>query len=415
MDWSKLFKKKDIGEFLMRRKLIKAITCFIPNKTTRHKAQSFLTSLLTKENVSFVTAPDAPWALVSYLIDWALEPKKKNLFQYHSNRWENKELVHSLMKLGYNVDVIFYKNHFFKPKKDYRVIIDLGTHFNFWNLPSTCFKIQYLTGSDAHYQNQKEQQRCESLNHRRKAHCRPKRFLEDAQKLRVSLEKADAAILLGNKHTLSTYPPELHSKIHLLDLTGSDLTYTAKQKDFIPPPSDRGILWIGGAGVILKGLDLLLEVFSKHPEWHLHIAGKIQSERDFVEVYQKELFETKNIHCYGLVQPNSDLFKQILSKCVAFVNASGSEATSTAAITALNAGLYPIISRDTGIDLPKGKGIYLETCSIPEIEETLKSFFEKDMTQVENDIRFLQSYFTKRYSRDNFSKNSFALLKKLLH
>ncbi len=399
----------------MKKKLIKAITCFIPNREMRHKAQLFLTSLLIKEEASFITKSDAPWALVSYLVDWAIEPKKKSLFQYHSNQWENKELVQSLLKLGYNVDVIFYKNLLFKPHKDYRVIIDLGTHFNFWKLPPNCLKVQYLTGSDPFYQNQKEQQRCQSLNQRRKACCQPKRFLDDAQELRSSLEKADIAILLGNKHTLNTYPKNLRSKIHLLNLTGSDLSNTAKQKDFIPPPSDRGILWIGGAGAILKGLDRLLEVFSKHPEWHLHIAGKIQSEKDFVEVYQKELFETKNIHCYGLVQPNSDLFKQILSKCVAFVNASGSEATSTAAITALNAGLYPIISRDAGIDLPKGKGIYLETCSISEIEEALHTFYQKDMTEVENDIRFLQDYFTQHYSRESFSKNCFTLLKTILN
>lgn len=399
----------------MKKKLIKAITCFIPNREMRHKAQLFLTSLLIKGEASFITKSDAPWALVSYLVDWAIEPKKKSLFQYHSNQWENKELVQSLLKLGYNVDVIFYKNLLFKPHKDYRVIIDLGTHFNFWKLPPNCLKVQYLTGSDPFYQNQKEQQRCQSLNQRRKACCQPKRFLDDAQELRSSLEKADIAILLGNKHTLNTYPKNLRSKIHLLNLTGSDLSNTAKQKDFIPPPSDRGILWIGGAGAILKGLDRLLEVFSKHPEWHLHIAGKIQSEKDFVEVYQKELFETKNIHCYGLVQPNSDLFKQILSKCVAFVNASGSEATSTAAITALNAGLYPIISRDAGIDLPKGKGIYLETCSISEIEEALHTFYQKDMTEVENDIRFLQDYFTQHYSRESFSKNCFTLLKTILN
>lgn len=399
----------------MKKALIKAFSCLIPHKKTRRKAKLYLTYLLNKSVISFISRTEAPWVLVSYLFDWASEPRKQKLFQYHSNRWENKELVQSLLKLGYNVDVVFYQNPFFKPQKNYYAVIDSGSHFHFWNLPSTCIKIQYLTSSNPFYQNQRETERCEALNKRRNVHCHPKRLIKNPQALLDSLKAADAAVLVGNKHTLETYPKSLQPKIHLLDLTGSDITHTAKKEHFIPPSEDRGILWLGGAGVILKGLDRLLEVFVKHPEWHLHIAGKIYSEKDFIKAYYQEIHNTSNIHCYGLVAPDSDLFRQILSRCVAFVNASASEATSTAAITALNAGLYPIISHDAGVDLPKGKGIYLENCSIDEIEATLKIFFQKDMNEVENDIRFLQHYFTKRYSRENFSKNSFTLLQKLLN
>ncbi len=40
-------------------------------------------------------------------------------------------------------------------------------------------------------------------------------------------------------------------------------------------------MWFGSGGMIHKGLDLVLEVFARMQEYHLHICGPVHHEEDF--------------------------------------------------------------------------------------------------------------------------------------
>jgi hypothetical protein len=67
-------------------------------------------------------------------------------------------------------------------------------------------------------------------------------------------------------------------------------------------------------------------------------------------------------------------------------------------------GLYPIVSRNTGITLPEGAGTYLETCSIPEIEAAASSLREMTSDDVRESIALTQTEAKRRYSRRAFSE-----------
>ena len=162
---------------------------------------------------------------------------------------------------------------------------------------------------------------------------------------------------------------------------------------------------MGGAGPVHKGLDLLLEVFARHPEWTLNVMSKINKKSKFYQLYKKELTVFPNIHFHGLVMPSSEKFGQIVSRCFAYINPSCAEATSTATVTALSVGLFPIISYDNGFTLPEGCGMYLDKCSVEEIEEAIRRLWLKNPEEVRCEIGKVHQMTLKNFSRENFRRN----------
>ena len=108
--------------------------------------------------------------------------------------------------------------------------------------------------------------------------------------------------------------------------------------------------------------------------------------------------------------PSSEKFEKIVSRCFAYINPSCAEATSTATVTAMSVGLYPIISYDNGFTLPKGCGIYLDKCSLDEIENAIASLWQKDKSEVCEQIEQVQKMTLKNFSRENFHNQMLQFL-----
>jgi glycosyltransferase involved in cell wall biosynthesis len=89
--------------------------------------------------------------------------------------------------------------------------------------------------------------------------------------------------------------------------------------------SNTHFLWFGGAGLVHKGLDLLLDYFYENPSLTLHICGPIESEPLFAQAYKKELYETENIIMHGFVDIRGQVFEEIIKRCAFVVFPSCSE------------------------------------------------------------------------------------------
>lgn len=133
--------------------------------------------------------------------------------------------------------------------------------------------------------------------------------------------------------------------------------------------------------------------------------SKINKKSKFYQLYKKELTAFPNIHFHGLVMPSSEKFGQIVSRCFAYINPSCAEATSTATVTALSVGLFPIISYDNGFTLPEGCGMYLDKCSVEEIEEAIRRLWLKNSEEVRGEIGKVHQMTLKNFSRENFRRN----------
>ena len=67
--------------------------------------------------------------------------------------------------------------------------------------------------------------------------------------------------------------------------------------------------------------------------------------------------------------------------------------------TLMQAGLYPIVSRDTGITLPKGCGMFLEEVTIDNIRELAREAHAQPREALERQMREVQNLVITNYSR----------------
>ena len=340
--------------------------------------------------------------LFSYLADPILWNKNDVRFLGHSNNWESQEIARIFIDLGFIVDAINYTDTSFYPVHNYDVIFDI--HSNLQRLmpfiDKKTIKILHITGSYPRFSVDAELNRISCLEKRRGCFYSPKRIC-DTVLFDRSLKFSDFCSLIGNDFVLSTFPENFHNKITKVTVSSSKLDFIKNKTEYIP--KEKEFLWFFGGGAVHKGLDLVLDFFSKNIKYKLNIIGNVESEKDFLKIYEKELTRFKNIKYHGFLYPSDNRFKDIVYRCFCFIAPSCSEGISPSVATLLQTGLYPIISKNTGIDLPKDCGIYLEDLSYEFLEKAIyniNNISEKDLV---TQMISCQDMALKNYSREAFS------------
>ena len=353
-------------------------------------------------------------ALFSYLASPPFWSSDSSKFNGHTNKYEAAEIAHILCRLGYSVDCIDFTQSYL-PVCDYDIAFDIHKNLQAFApfLPEDCLKILHITGSYPRFHNKAEVERVDALERRKGLFYTPKRIDSNLELFDRSLRIADVCSLIGNASTLLTFPEGYRNKIHCVPVTASLLEKAKGANEFVP--DGREFLWFFGTGAVHKGLDIVLDVFAELPMLKLHVVGPVCSERDFVKIYNKELYSLPNITYHGPLDPSSKEFHEILESVFAFIAPSCSEGTSTAVVTCLQAGLYPIISKYTGVALPKNCGVYLETCSKDEVKEKVLDCYQKNKICLEKEIAILQEKTIKTYSREAFSKAMHSMIEEAIH
>ena len=343
--------------------------------------------------------------LFSYLPEAVLLDPQHPIMEGHSNYWESREIALIFARLGFLVDAVAWDNLAFYPaREDYSVLFDIGINLQRWAplFPSSVKKLMHITGSYWHYSFQAEMARIAALHERRSALYAPKRTVLYPELHELSISQADACTLIGNQHTLETFPAKYRSKIRTVPVSASPVLRPKQVGNYVP--QERGFLWFFGSGAVHKGLDLVLEVFAETPQLTLHVVGNVFSEPDFARIYRKELLETNNIRYHGYLPARSRAFADILNQCFCFIAPSCSEGISPAVATCLQAGLLPIISQDVGVTLPGDCGVTLARCDVDTIREAVLSCFELPHETAERQIRVAQALGMETFSREAFSR-----------
>ena len=359
------------------------------------------------------TKPAKGRALVSYIPGSLVWSEDDPRFRGHTNSWESAEIARILVKQGYVVDAISHEDRKFVSQRKYDIVFD--THRNLLKYScNTTKKVLHATGSFNVYSNLAERQRLMALTQRRGKNLVPRRAIpeKDIEAFIQNAAAADVITLVGNAVTQATFPEELQKKMKLIPVTGSLLPWVRNCK--AEPPAEREYLWFGGSGAVHKGLDLVIEAFSKMPELKLHIIGPIELEHDFVNAYKRELTECSNIVTHGYLFPSEERFRAVTEKVVGFILPSCSEATSTAAITCMQYGLIPIVSKDCGIDITSEMGILLNECTISEITTAIQSLASMETNRLKMMAGAAQSYTADNHSRQQFSLQMEAVFQELI-
>jgi len=224
------------------------------------------------------------------------------------------------------------------------------------------------------------------------------------------LKLSDKVIVFG-ENAKRTFHEEFYSKIIAIPVASSSV-YIKNKEELVG--GEREFIWYFGVGAVLKGLDLILDVFAKNPQWTLNIVGSVESEPDFMKIYKHELSELPNIKLHGHMNPKSKEFRDIIRRCVCFIAPSASESISVACTTMMQTGLYPLVSVGTGVQLPEGYGMYLNDCSVDEIEKKVGQIYNMDEKELNRQISQTQSFALDEYSKERFTKNMEAILSKII-
>ncbi len=312
---------------------------------------------------------DAPAkaALVSYVTAPFKEGSGSTLFTHAG---VPKLMARAVQELGYAVDVIEWDNTAFVPRKDYALFIGhAGMNFERLarRLGPHCVKIYFSTGTYWQEHNRAEKQRFDDLEQRRGVRLPPDRPIENSEE-RANAQ-ADGILCLGNHLARASYAK--FPVVYAVNNAAYPLPNNPLLKNDTVGTGPVGFLFLSSEGNVHKGLDLLLETFSRpdvQAVAQLYICQKIRP--DFHALYQQELEDIPNIHLVGHVDLQSDLFQEIRRKCTFLIHPSCAEGQPGAVLDGMRYGLIPVLTPENHIDVEDCG--FLISPALPELAEEVK-------------------------------------------
>lgn len=300
--------------------------------------------------------------LISYTLTPFFGGKKS-----HTNFQESLIIADLFDQLEYKVDVVNYTNTKDLDYQGYSVIFGFGEPFenSFHDSRCKAKRIYYATGAHVFHQNSAEARRVDECNVKYGVRLLPQRIVPWCWTLSTTF--SDYLIVIGNNWTANTYKKFTGKPILSINATA----LINKDSDNIRrdiPNTRKNFLWFGSLGHIHKGLDLCLEYFSEHSEYTLHICGP--KDPAFFKVFQ-DAFQETNIIYHGFINVASPEFIDIVSRCSFAILPSCSEGQSTALLTAMAAGLIPVATQETGIDLDH-IGFRIEGLNLKSIDKSIQ-------------------------------------------
>ncbi len=350
-------------------------------------------------------------ALVSYITHPFFVGPADPAFFRHNNYWHAHAIVWVLNSLGFEVDIIDYRDEHFVLRKHYDLFLGHGeaTFISLASrLPPSAVKIYFATGNYWKYRNQAINKRYHDLHTRRGKLFSPRRLSPAIQENVLNI--ADGVVGIGSTFCKETFPDRF--KVFMVDntvLPYPEWDPTAKDWE----TARTHFLYFGGDDNIRKGLDLLLEVFPGFGDRaHLWICAYIDDPEK--QCYHSELHETGNIHLMGFITPRQETFFELMRRCGFVILPSASEGQPHSVLEGMHFGLIPLASPACSIDTGEF-GFLLPTCGIEEIRETIEHCLSLGPDKCAGMAMKARRETLERYTPTAFIENLTDALKQLLH
>lgn len=364
-----------------------------------HSLKSFLKGVFSQTvmyNVNNAKLPNR--CLLVYL---TAPFKQKVVSEAHQNFWQCKEMARIIGEHGFIVDVVDYEDKYARLKRDYDLVVGLIPRnvekFYKCHLKQGAVRIAYLTSMNLVVTSGNEEKRLANLYKRKGVQLKPRRYSGTIQK---EIENFDAVWYIGNSSNYHSYDCFNMPPVHYIKNNGYafDWAETSVKRD------PKKFVFFGSLGAVHKGLDLLLEVFSKlTPDCVLYVCSGYENEEDFSKLYHKELYDTPNIVPMGFVDIHSEKFKDMISSCAYTILPSCAEGCAGSVLTVMSGGLIPIVSDVCGFD--NGEAIILPDCNIETIAAYVKEYSQKCESWILEKSRKSVEIVKRNYGKENFLKS----------
>jgi glycosyltransferase involved in cell wall biosynthesis len=221
---------------------------------------------------------------------------------------------------------------------------------------------------------------------------------EQRQEFLSFVEIADSLIGFGNEFIMDSWHEDFNIKTFPFNNYGFKSTqfltknFTTARKNFF---------FLASGSQVLKGLDLLLEIFPKHPKLNLYICSSFNNEPDFIKCYYKELYRTSNIHPIGWISITSPKFLELVKQCAYVISPSCVEGQPGAVVQCMHAGLIPVVTKETGIET-EDFGVTFKNDSLEELETTITRLSKLPITWHKNHSQLTRKIALEKYSEKSF-------------
>lgn len=336
---------------------------------------------------------------ISYIIWPFLEGVDSPKMRGHTNAHEVVTMAEVFLKMGYAVEVTDWQNRSYLPPADCVLAIDIDANLERWapTLPSGCGKIFHATGPHWLESNIAELTRINAIRQRKGTSLIPRRQVGANH----GCEIADHILVLGNEYTINSYSC---GKVPVTRVPISSAYEFAwpEGRDF--ESARKNFLWVSSYGMAWKGLDLALDAFKGMPGLNLTVCGRPEKEQDFFEMYRDELLNAPNIKLLGWIDFASPDFAELARTHACVVQFASSEGGGGSAIHCMHAGLLPVCTRETSVDL-MDFGVYVESPDISSIQETCRSVSTLPVSELERRARAAYDHVRRVHTRTAFAEN----------
>ncbi len=357
------------------------------------------------ENINLDLIKEQKKCLISYItINFHYNLEKQQVPS--TNILEVNQIIKAFIDLNYSIDIVdcLDENAFEKLEdKKYDVIFGFGEVFHKMTAKHPdAKKILYVTEHHPDFSRIKETERVEYFfeRHRKKV----KLSRSDKYYKNSYFNYIDDAIILGELFPYASSDFNIHS----LNPTGffnPNYRYTDRNLE----SSKNNFLWFGSDGAIHKGLDLLIDIFSKRDDINLHICGLHTKDRK-----NFKNFKRKNIYDYGRIDVQGDQFLELVNKCSFVLLPSCAEGMSTSVLTCMRHSMIPIVMRDTGFNKLEDMVFLLDDYKLAYLEKKLEKIRQTDNDTIHEIHKKIYSFANKEFTLEKFSSNFAKIMIKIL-
>lgn len=342
------------------------------------------------------------------LISYLKQPFIEGIKYHHTNYLECYTAAEIFHELGYQIDVIdLFEDSVNLNFGDYQVVYGLGVSLekSFTSKePERILKILYSTGCNPFYSY------LNSTLQVQRFFSKTGLLLPNSSRVMPSFFTfqyllSDFVIALGNKFVAKTFTdvnPDLNCEFvnaFYFDKFEIDL----KSKNFVS--ASKNFLWFGSIGMLHKGLDLLIDIFSNRQEIFLHICGPTDSEMKFWNYYNPIIKNCKNIIIHGYIDIESEKFKELMMECAFCIFPTASEGGSPSLLNVMaNGGLIPLTTGACGIDIDS-IGFQFNKISEKEIVEVINHVFQLTSNEVQEKATNVLNRVRTHYTYEKYKIN----------
>lgn len=343
---------------------------------------------------------------VSEAIPWYLADRLEEfpLINSHSMWWESAEILRLLNEHGYVVDWLCLGNQNILDQPfdwgKYDLIIDAGEK-NLCKGPdiSGQVKVFYSTGVHWLWANSAELNRLKMFYERHGIVMPPDRL----QTYNNSDDKADYVTYFGTGTQMQGY----NAACKKVQLNISSVNIPATRVKNIDA-SRKNFIWLGGQGMIHKGLDLAVDAFCEMPDVNLHIGAFMHTEPEFYKWIKRIVEKHKNILFYGALDVFSPQFTELAWNCIGTIYVSAAEGGPGSVAQLLHFGTIPIVSRSSNV---RAEAL---GCIVPDdgseeiirgIKESVRSIISSPKEDLQKRCQDIVDFANTYHTREAYSKN----------